>query len=402
MIVFKKIRWKNFLSTGNTPIEIDLNNSPTSLIIGSNGSGKSTLLDAICFVLFNRPFRIIKKEQIVNTINNGDCIVEIEFTVGTKHYKVRRGIKPNIFEIYCDGELINQEASAIDYQKVLEQNIMKLNYRSFVQVIILGSSSYEPFMKMKARYRRDVVEEILDIKVFTQMDLILRDQQSLLTKNITEVRHRHDLLDKEIELQSSHLNTLETRQNQDKDYKLELLEKNDENAEKLRVEIEELENTIKNTETSVQDKEKAEKKLRQLENIQTKIEQNLQTHKKTLEFFQDNDNCPTCTQKLEAEFRGEKIDYEKGKLTTWNDGMKDLVQEITKAEEQINEYTGLSNKIRDMNIDLAKLNTSLDGIYDHTTRINKELESLSEDDIEKIKTQLQEQKQNLSETLTEL
>ena len=402
MIIFKKIRWKNFLSTGNTPIEIDLNKSPTTLIIGTNGSGKSTLLDAICFVLFNRPFRIIKKEQIVNTINNGDCVVEIDFTVGQKTYQVRRGIKPNLFEIYCDGELLNQEANTIDYQRVLEQNIMKLNYRSFVQVIILGSSSYEPFMKMKARYRRDVVEEILDIKVFTQMDLILRDQQSLLSKNITEVRHRYDLLDKEIELQSNHLNTLETRQNHDKDYKLELLQKNEENAKKIRSQIEELESTIKNTETTVQDKEKAEKKLRQLEKIQTKIEQNLTTHKKALEFFQENDNCPTCTQKLEETFRGEKIAYEKGKLTTLNDGMKDLVQEITKAEEQITEYTGLSNKIRDMNIDLAKLNTSLDGIYDHTTRIQKELESLSEDDIEKIKTQLQEQKQNLSETLTEL
>jgi len=402
VIIFKKIRWKNFLSTGNTPIEVDLNKSPTSLIIGSNGSGKSTLLDAVCFVLFNRPFRIIKKEQIVNTINNGDCVVEIDFNVGRKTYQVRRGIKPNLFEIYCDGELLNQEANTVDYQKVLEQNIMKLNYRSFVQVIILGSSSYEPFMKMKARYRRDVVEEILDIKVFTQMDLILRDQQSLLTKNITEVRHRYDLLDKEIELQSNHLNTLETRQNQDKDYKLELLQKNDENAKKLRADIEELENTIKNTETSVQDKEKAEKKLRQLEKIQTKIEQNLSTHKKALEFFEDNDNCPTCTQKLQAEFRGEKIAYEKGKLTTLNDGMKDLVQEITKAEEQVTAYTNLSNKIRDMNIDLAKLNTSLDGIYDHTTRINKELESLSEEDIDKLKLEVKDLKEKLVETTKEL
>src|SRR6056300_933805 len=402
MIVFKKIRWKNFLSTGNTPIEVDLNKSPTSLIIGSNGSGKSTLLDALSFVLFNRPFRIIKKEQIVNTINNGDCVVEIDFTVGQKVYLVRRGIKPNLFEIYCDGELLNQEANTVDYQRVLEQNIMKLNYRSFVQVIILGSSSYEPFMKMKARYRRDVVEEILDIKVFTQMDLILRDQQSVLTKNITEVRHRYDLLDKEIQLQSNHLNTLETRQNQDKDYKLELLQKNDENAKKLRADIEELENTIKNTETSVQDKEKAEKKLRQLEKIQTKIEQNLSTHKKALEFFEDNDNCPTCTQKLQAEFRGEKIAYEKGKLTTLNDGMKDLLKEITTVEEKVNEYTSLSNKIRDMNIDLAKLNTSLDGIYDHTTRINKELESISEDDIKKLKTELSDLKTKLTETLTEL
>ena len=162
MILFKKIKWKNFLSTGNTPIEIDLNKAPTTLIIGTNGSGKSTLLDALCFVLFNRPFRLIKKEQIVNTINDGDTEVEVEFNVGTKNYKVVRGIKPNKFEIYSDGDLINQDASTIDYQKYLETNIMKLNYRSFIQVVILGASSYEPFMKMKPRYRREVVEEILD------------------------------------------------------------------------------------------------------------------------------------------------------------------------------------------------------------------------------------------------
>ena len=402
MIIFKKISWKNFLSTGNTPIEVELNKTQTTLIIGTNGSGKSTLLDAICFVLFNRPFRIIKKEQIVNTINNGDCVVEIEFTVGRKHYKVIRGIKPTIFEIYCDGELLNQEASAVDYQKVLEQNIMKLNYRSFVQVIILGSSSYEPFMKMKARYRRDVVEEILDIKVFTQMDLILRDQQSLLTKNITEVRHRYDLLDKEIELQSNHLNTLETRQNHDKDYKLELLQKNEENAEDLRHKIENLQYEIKNTETSVQDKEKAEKKLRQLEKIQTKIEQNLTTHKKTLQFFLDNDNCPTCTQPIDEHFKGDKCSSETKIIDKLEVGMLDLVKEISKSEEQVVAYTNLSNKIRDMNIDLAKLNTSLDGIYEHTTRINKELESLSEEDIDKLKLEVKDLKEKLVETTKEL
>ena len=165
MIVFKNIKYKNFLSTGNTPIDIDLNKSHTTLIVGQNGSGKSTLLDALCFVLFNKPFRIIKKEQIVNSINNTETIVEITFDVGTKEFKIIRGIKPNIFEIYCDGELLNQDANSIDYQKYLEQNIMRLNYRSFLQVVLLGSSSYEPFMKMKPRYRREVVEEILDLSL---------------------------------------------------------------------------------------------------------------------------------------------------------------------------------------------------------------------------------------------
>ena len=190
MITFKKIKYKNFLSTGNTPIEIDLHKSNTTLIVGSNGSGKSTLLDALCFVLFNRPFRIIKKEQMVNTINQGDCEIEVEFDVGTKQYKIIRGIKPNVFEIYQDGKLINQDASNIDYQKYLENNIMRLNYRSFLQVVLLGSSSYEPFMKMKPRYRREVVEEILDIRVFGLMDLILRPQQSELVRNVSDLSHQ--------------------------------------------------------------------------------------------------------------------------------------------------------------------------------------------------------------------
>ena len=194
MISFKRIRYKNFLSTGNTPIEVELNKSHTTLIVGNNGSGKSTLLDALCYALFNKPFRIIKKDQMVNTINQGDSLVEVEFDVGTNEYMIRRGIKPNIFEIYQNDKLLNQDASSIDYQKYLEQNIMKLNYRSFIQVVILGSSAYEPFMKMKPRYRREVVEEILDIRVFGLMDLILRSQQSDLQKNLTEVRHQAELI----------------------------------------------------------------------------------------------------------------------------------------------------------------------------------------------------------------
>ncbi len=190
MILFKRLTYKNFLSTGNVPIVVNLDMSQMTLVVGQNGSGKSTLLDALCFALFNRPFRIIKKEQMVNTINNGDCVVEVEFQVGTIPYKVRRGIKPNFFEIYKNGKMINQDANNIDYQKYLEQNIMKLNYRSFIQVVLLGSSSYEPFMKMKPRYRREVVEEILDIRVFGLMDLILRSQQSDLQKKLTEVRHQ--------------------------------------------------------------------------------------------------------------------------------------------------------------------------------------------------------------------
>ena len=208
MIYFKKLRWRNFLSTGNQFIEVDLAKSASTLIIGSNGSGKSTLLDALCFSLFNRPFRTIKKEQLVNTINNNDCEIEVEFETNGKQYKVKRGIKPNVFEIYCNNVLINQDASNVDYQNMLEQNILKCNYRAFCQVVILGSSSYEPFMHLRARYRREVVEEILDIRVFSHMDLLLRHKQAELSKNNQIQRMVREL--------EQHTSDLESKENEGK------------------------------------------------------------------------------------------------------------------------------------------------------------------------------------------
>ena len=215
MIYFKKLRWRNFLSTGNQFIEVDLAKSPSTLIIGSNGSGKSTLLDALCFSLFNRPFRTIKKEQLVNTINNNDCEIQVDFETNGKQYKVVRGIKPNLFEIYCNNVLINQDASNVDYQNMLEQNILKCNYRAFCQVVILGSSSYEPFMHLRARYRREVVEEILDIRVFSHMDLLLRHKQAELSKNVVDVKHRFDLMTEKYQLQKDHFEHIQNRDNTD-------------------------------------------------------------------------------------------------------------------------------------------------------------------------------------------
>ena len=223
MILFKKIRWKNFLSTGNTFVEIDLNKSQMTLMIGANGSGKSTMLDALTFALFNRPFRLIKKEQIVNTINNGDTLVEVEFQIGTKLFKVIRGIKPNIFEIYSDGVLQNQDASSVDYQKILEDQILRLNYRAFKQIAVLGSSSYQPFMQMRPRHRREVVEEILDIRVLTHMDILTRNQQTELGKQIVEARHQCDLIESKHELQTKHFNDLKNRSTGDIDIKKQKL-----------------------------------------------------------------------------------------------------------------------------------------------------------------------------------
>jgi DNA repair exonuclease SbcCD ATPase subunit len=403
MIVFKKIKYKNFLSTGNVPIEIELNKSNTTLIVGQNGSGKSTVLDALCFGLFNKPFRIIKKEQMINTINQGDCLIEIEFDVGTKKYKIIRGIKPNLFEIYCDGTLINQEANNIDYQKYLETNIMRLNYRSFLQVVLLGSSSYEPFMKMKPRYRREVVEEILDIRVFGLMDLILRPQQTELTNKITEMRHKCDLIESKYDIELKHYNEISQLNTSGLDEKKEKIKKNEQAHETYKQKIIELNERIKETENELIDKNSYEEKLKKLQKVETKIEHNLQSHKKNLNFFQENDNCPTCTQPLQAEFRGEKIAYEKGKVEVLQDGMKKLVEEITKVEEKVTGFEKMSNKLSDLNIDIAKVNSSIDQINEYSENINKEIEALQnkQSDGKKIEEQLEQLKQDLQITKIE-
>ena len=399
MIVFKKIKYRNFLSTGNTPIEVDLRKSPTTLIIGQNGSGKSTLLDALCWALFNKPFRIIKKEQMINTNNQSDCEVEIDFDVGTKQYKVKRGVKPNLFEIYCNGQLIDQNASNIDYQKYLERNIMKLNYRSFIQVVILGSSLYEPFMKMKSRYRKEAVEEILDIKVFSHMDWMLRDQQGQLSKEILDVRHKCDLIETKYETELKHFNALSDLNTNDIDIKKEQLEKNNKANETYTLKVEELNKEINSIKDELQKKEEVDNKLKQLLKMETKIEHNLHGHKKNLEFFQENDNCPTCTQKLEPEFRGEKIAYEKGKITVLEDGVKKLTEEVVKMEEKVNHFGAISKKLSDLYVDIAKVNTSLEQLNSYSDKIHEEILKLEnkQTDSKKIATDLQQLKEELEQ-----
>ena len=400
MILFKKIKWKNFLSTGNTPIEIELNKAPTTLIIGTNGSGKSTLLDALCFVLFNKPFRMIKKEQIVNTINDADTEVTVEFTVGTKNYVVTRGIKPNKFEIYSDGELINQDASSIDYQKYLETNIMKLNYRSFIQVVILGSSSYEPFMKMKPRYRREVVEEILDIRVFGLMDLILRSQQSDLQKNITEIRHKCDLITSKYELEAKHFKELQGRNTDDKDYKKNLLDKNNKDLQEYIKKITLLNVEIESNKNNLTEQDSVHQKAHQLSKLEAKIENNLLKHKKTLEFFNNNDTCPECTQSINEEFKSTKIDTESKTIHKLEGGLKDLLSEIIKTETKVNELNAVSQKVNELNVEIAKINTSVDELKKYSDKIHEEILLLEnkESDGKTIQSQLDQLKTELEES----
>ena len=403
MITFKNIKYKNFLSTGNTPIEVKLNKSNTTLIVGANGSGKSTLLDALCFVLFNKPFRIIKKEQMINTVNNSDCLIELEFEVGTNSYLVRRGIKPNIFEIYQNDKLLNQDASSLDYQKYLENNIMRLNYRSFLQVVLLGSSSYEPFMKMKPRYRREVVEEILDIRVFGLMDLILRPQQSELTRNVTDLSHKCDLIESKYETELKHFNAISDLNMNDLDGKKRLLEKNGQANYDYNRKIDKLNDELERHRDSIKDQSKEQAKMTKLSKLEAKIEQNLETHKKNLDFFEQNDNCPTCTQSIELDFKGEKIKFEKGKLSTLNEGMTQIMSEISKQEEHLNAMDKISKKVYEMNVEVSKLQTSVEELDKYSNNIHEEIKSLQnkQTDGRDIEKQLEQLKIDLEESKVE-
>ena len=400
MIHFKSISWKNFLSTGNTPIEIKLDNHPTNLIIGKNGSGKSTLLDALCFVLFNKPFRIIKKEQMVNTINNGDCNVTIEFSVGTKNYKIIRSVKPNKFEIYKDDVLVNQDASTIDYQKYLERNIMKLNYRSFIQVVLLGSSSYEPFMKMKSRYRREAVEEILDVRVFTLMDYNLRDQQRDLGKSVSDLRHSCDLIGQKVLLQAEHLKSLKSRIGDAEESSRVKIEQNNEADRQYRQDLQKLNEDIIKQQEITKLRPDVDKKSKQLSKLESKIENNLETHRDTLSFFETNDECPTCTQSIPKDLKSEKVEEEKKTIKKLESGLQDIMSEITKVESELTDMDIVSKKIQEMNINVAKIHSSLEGIKKHSDDV--ELNTADGQDSDKLEQELKDLSEQLDNNKTEL
>ena len=356
-----------------------MNKSASTLIIGKNGSGKSTLLDALCFVLFNRPFRNIKKEQLVNSINNNDCEIQCEFSIGNKEYKIIRGIKPNIFDIYCNGELLNQDASTIDYQKTLEQNIMKLNYRSFIQVVILGSSSYEPFMHLRARHRREVVEEILDIRVFTHMDILLRQKQAELNKAVTDVSHRYDLMKEKFELQNNHFIQLQNRDESDITERKDKIKQDEQDKKLYNDKLTILNEKIVQNKIELVDEDKAKEDVNTLAKLEAKIETNLLNHKKNLEFFENNSKCPTCTQDIGVELRTEKLAEEKARIIKLETGLKELLNEIIKTETKVNEYAKINEHIGELGIEIAKIDTSITELNRHSTRIQEEINKLTYD-----------------------
>jgi DNA repair exonuclease SbcCD ATPase subunit len=377
MIIFRKIKWKNFLSTGNNFTEIKLDNAPNTLVVGSNGAGKSTLLDALCFVLFGKPFRSINKPQLMNSINNKDCIVEIDFNLGNKSFRIVRGIKPNVFEIYQDGVLVNQDAASRDYQEYLEKSILKLNYKSFTQIVILGSASFTPFMQLSAADRRAIIEELLDIQIFSAMNNIIKEKITINKDSITAIKHEIDLAQQKYDLQKLHTDEVD-QNNAEKVIQYE-------SAIQISLgEIQEIHANTANTTTKIEErlqlvsgKNQVETKLKTITKLESQIEANLSKYKKDISFFQQNDNCPTCRQEIALGFKETEIANNNLKVTECEHGLRELEKKLTEEQNKLNTISEIQKEIQKLQILVATNNTAVIEKQKYIKTVEKQLEELN-------------------------
>jgi len=397
MIKFQTIRWKNLLSTGNSFTEIKLDKSPNTLIIGNNGAGKSTILDALCFVLFGKPFRKINKPNLVNSINNSDTVVEIEFTIGKKHYKVIRGIKPNTFEIYLNGNLLNQDAKAKDYQDFLEKSILKFNYKSFTQIVILGSASFVPFMQLTPADRRTIIEELLDIQIFTAMNGLIKERMSAIKDTTTKNKYAMELVSEKIQMQKQNIE--ESKKNNEYEIvgRKEEIQTNQKQAEQLSKDIELIQKHIDALNKKIADKASIETKSKKLLQLEAKIETSIKKVEKDIAFYHNNDNCPTCKQVLDADFKQDQINEHSAKVLLQKNGLCELNKEYSKLQTRLDDIMKISKHITEHNNEIVKHNSTISAINKYTKKLNAEIEVLS-----KQKDTLTEDNQKLKDLKTEL
>ena len=359
MIEFKKIRWKNFLSTGNQFTEISLNSNNTNLIIGTNGAGKSTLLDALTFGLFNKPFRKINKPQLVNTINEKDCLVEVEFIVNGRDYLVRRGIKPNIFDIEVNGKVLHKEADDRANQKILEENVLKLNYKSFTQIVILGSSTFVPFMQLTTANRREVIEDLLDIRIFSAMSNLLKDNMRERKDQIKSLELKKSNLKDKIDMQQKFIEELENRGNANINNNKEKITKLDGEVVVYMRENASLEEDIFKYTKEQEEVTGAAKKLSKLNTLRGKLSQKVSTITKEHKFFTENTVCPTCQQDIEEEFRVNRISDAQNKAKELKKGYEELEQTIKFEQERERQFIALSQEITKLTHGISKNNTKI-------------------------------------------
>ena len=400
MITFRYVRWKNLLSTGNYFTEIKLDNNTNTLVVGENGSGKSTMLDALCFGLFGKAFRNVNKPNLLNSINSKDCIVEVEFTTNNKSYKIIRGIKPNKFEIYCDGELLNQDAAARDYQEYLEKFILKLNYKSFTQIVILGSASFVPFMQLSSSDRRAIIEDLLDIQIFSTMNGLLKDRLTNNKDVMVQKKNEIELTQQRYDLQDKHIKGLK-QNNEDKvnEYAKEILINND-TVQTLHAEIANLSSQVETNQNLVAEKTLVEDKVKKITKLESQIESNLSKFRKDISFFAHNDDCPTCRQAIASEFKEAELQTLQTKATECEHGLTQLEVKLLEEQTKLNQITEIQRRIQALQIEIATKNTSITETNKYIVKLEKLIEELKTN---KASTEKEEEElKSLNDTLTEL
>jgi len=378
MILFECIRWKNFLSTGNQFTELSFTEHSTTLILGTNGTGKSTMLDALTFSLFGKPFRKINKPQLVNSVNEKDCLVEVEFSIGGTKWKVVRGIKPNTFEIWRNNSLLDQSASAIDQQKWFEQNVIKMNYKSFTQIVILGSSNFVPFMQLPTNSRREVIEDLLDIKIFSSMNVILKEKIRQVKEEVKVFQLKKESLEDKVKMQKNFIEELESRaaeniKKKESEISELLVEENKFMNENIKI-VEELDdfNKVLNSYVGATDK------LRKLGNLKGKISNKVSTITKEHKFFTENTVCPTCGQGIEENFRINRINDAQTKAKELQSGFKELEEAIKEEEERERQFTALSKEISKLNNDISQNNVRIAGCQRQISNLESEVQRTTE------------------------
>lgn len=390
MIIFKKVRFKNLLSYGNSFTEIDLNKSNKTLLKAENGNGKSCIIDAITFSLYGKPFRKITKSGLINSINKSDLVTEIEFDVGSNQYKIIRGIKPNIFEIYCNENLVKQDAKVKDYQEQLERYILKMNYKSFTQVVILGAAKYTPFMQLTASDRRAIIEDLLDIQIFSTMNIIAKDKLTNLKNEIQDCKYNIELYKDRIDLQKQNIERTKKSSDEIVLGKKELIANSYSEIKSLQKTCHELLSEINDLQDKIKDKDSIDKKINKFNIFEDKIKTNITKYKHDNDFYHSNNNCPTCRQAICSEFKDNKININTSMINELISTKEKLTGDLNILKSRLKEILEIHKKINANNIELAKHNSSMSSAQKYITILTKELESINNTEIESGSDKLQE------------
>jgi len=404
MITFQKIRWRNFLSTGNQFTEVELNQHRTNLVVGTNGAGKSTMLDALTFVLFNKPYRKINKPQLANTTNERECVVEIEFTINTRQYLVRRGIKPNVFDIVVNGTQLHREADDRAMQRILEENILKLNYKSFTQIVILGSSTFVPFMQLTASNRREVIEDLLDIRIFSAMNSILKEYVREKKNQVKSLDLKKETLKDKMKMQKNFIEELENRGNANIDSNKKKVGSLDEEILLYMKQNSGIEESISQYTKEQESVTGADNKLAKLNNLKGKLSQKVGTITKEHKFFTENTVCPTCTQDIEEEFRLNRIEDAQNKAKELRDGYEELEKTIKFEQERERQFIALSKEITKLTHDISQNNTRINLNQRQIRDLENEIQTIT-NNLQNRNTEhekLEEFRENLQKTIEDL